>query len=108
MNAVKRAAKREAMRRWRERHPILALWHNHKSDAKRRGISVEWTPEEFRFWCITTGYHITVRDGMSIDRIDPARGYSLDNVQLLTVGENSAKGNRERLRRRYEILSHSV
>jgi hypothetical protein len=28
----------------------------------------------------------------SIDRIDPTRGYHADNIQMLEVGANSAKG----------------
>lgn len=28
----------------------------------------------------------------SIDRIDPTRGYHSDNIQMLEVGANSAKG----------------
>ena len=32
----------------------------------------------------------------SIDRLDPTKGYALDNIQLVTWEYNNEKGNRER------------
>ena len=39
-------------------------------------------------------------DKPSIDRIDPDKGYSMDNIQVLTWRENREKGDRENARRK--------
>lgn len=65
-----------------------------KQNAKRRGKSFDLTVDEFREWAAKTGYidgKGRKRNGLSIDRIDPTKGYSLDNIQILTVSANSSK-----------------
>lgn len=68
-----------------------------------RGIRVcdEWMAEDgvYKFieWAYDNGYH----SGLSIDRIDNDGPYSPDNCQWLTVGENTAKSNRNTRRRRH-------
>lgn len=93
---VTKEQRRKWQSNWRQRHPVLALWHNHKHNAKNRGIKVEWSFDDFARFCEETGYHILVRDGWTIDRIRSREGYSYENCQLLTLTENVAKGNRER------------
>ena len=95
MSKKERKAKRLAQARWRARHPVLAAWHVHKWNAKKRGIAVHWTLEEFAMFCTTSGYHLLRADGYEIDRKNHHEAYSLDNCQLLTKLANGAKGGRE-------------
>lgn len=67
--------------------------------ARRRGIEFTLTRLQFANICEQTGYieGKGVRKGaLHIDRIDPARGYTWDNCQVITCSENVSKGNRER------------
>ena len=60
----------------------------------KRGISVcdEWMRDQrmFEDWAIANGYD----DGMSIDRIDPDRGYSPDNCRWIPLAENSRRAGK--------------
>lgn len=64
-----------------------------------RGVSVceEWKNDflSFREWALQNGYS----DNMTIDRIDNDLGYSPDNCQWITLGENVAKSNKNKQRR---------
>lgn len=65
-----------------------------KSNAKRRGKAFELTKDEFKRWCEATGYLDAKgrkSSSMSIDRIDPDKGYSISNIRMLSYGENSAR-----------------
>jgi hypothetical protein len=88
------------MRRWRERHPLLAVWHNHLGRARQRGIAVLWSLDEFADFCFATGYLILRRSGWEIDRRDAREGYSLENCRLLPKPLNARKGNHDKLRLR--------
>jgi hypothetical protein len=82
-------------RRWRERYPELHLWNNLKKSAKRRGYDFDIPYAWWLRWCEMTGFVEMVgrtKGSASIDRIDPTRGYHADNIQMLEVGANSAKG----------------
>jgi hypothetical protein len=75
-----------------ERYFYIAL----RGNARRRGKPFELTLEEFRRFCKETDYIIRKgRTGKcaSIDRIDSSKGYSYDNIQVLSVSENSSKGD---------------
>ena len=48
--------------------------------------------EGFRDWAMTNGW----KEGLTIDRIDPAEGYYPTNCQWLTREENTARANRGR------------
>lgn len=74
-----------------------ARWYHDK------GIRVceEWEKSfpAFREWAISHGYReqpadTPVREKLSIDRIDPEKGYSPDNCQWISVSENSNRRNR--------------
>jgi hypothetical protein len=93
---ISREARRRHQANWRARHPVLAAWHTHLCHAKRRGIAVLWTVEEFADFCTETGYHILRGDGYDIDRIRHLEPYKLGNVQLMTRHENCRKGAFER------------
>ncbi len=80
------------MRAWRAKNPMAAAWQTHKQHAKKRGIPVVWTRAEFFEFCRRTSYHLTRKDGMTIERQDARLPYSLSNCTTLTFMENSTKG----------------
>lgn len=82
------------MREWRERHPMVDAWNNHRFNAKKRGIAVEWNYDEFKLFCEITGYHILRKNGLTIDRENCLLGYNLKNCQVLSHYDNSVKGSR--------------
>lgn len=76
--------------------PLRYHFYALRSNASRRGKDFDLTLDEFKAFCESTGYLDTKgrsRNKMSIDRIDPRLGYSLDNIQCITVSENSYKAN---------------
>lgn len=84
----------------RIKNPYNYYYNQLRLSAKRRNISFRLTLEEFIAFCEETNYLQlvgVVTGGMTIDRVDPTQGYKLDNIQLLSVSENTAKGNRERV-----------
>lgn len=71
-----------------------------KQNARRRGKEFTLTLEDFREFCDHTGYLLRkgrTSESASIDRIDSTKGYTPDNIQVLSFGENSAKGCRDQV-----------
>lgn len=75
---------------------------DHARYYRDKGIRVckEWDEsfEAFREWSLANGYHedepgTPLKDRMSIDRIDPKKGYSPENCQWITFSENSVRRN---------------
>lgn len=82
-------------RLWREKFPEHHLFNNLKKSARRRGHEFTLTLPWFVAWCEMTGFVEMVgrtKGCASIDRIESWRGYHVDNIQILEVGANSAKG----------------
>ena len=79
---------------WRAKNPIRAAYLQLKSNAKRRGKGFSLTLDQFKRFCVKTKY-INVKgvnaESYHIDRIDETKGYSIDNIQLLTNRENVKK-----------------
>lgn len=92
---------------YKEKHPLRYAWHNLRTNARRRKrewesrhgatttrYDVELTFDEFKQFCYKTqllvGRGRTI-DAYHIDRIDVNKGYSVDNMQVLTNGENIKK-----------------
>lgn len=94
------------MRVWRENHPIHARFTRVKASAKKRKIEFSLTIEQFTKFCEETSYHQTsgsTVEEMHIDRIDPNKGYSIDNIRILSCSENSYKGAyMDKILRRYK------
>lgn len=88
MKKVSRKQRRLWQSNWRKRHPISDAWHNHKSNAKKRKIAVEWNFDEFRTWCLLTGYHILRSDGFQIHRRNDKGPYRSDRCECLPSEEN--------------------
>lgn len=65
----------------------------------RKGLRIEFTKEEFCSWVDANWdkYEAAYRAGRtpSVDRIDNAKGYSLDNIQLIDLRENMSKDRKK-------------
>ncbi len=74
--------------------PVGSRYNQFKSKAKQRQKDFTITIEQFRKFCSETGYIITkFKRGRnaSVDRINNNLGYSIDNIQLLTMSKNIQK-----------------
>lgn len=83
-------------RRYRANHPVHYAFEAIKDSAKKRDIDFSLTIEQFAQWCEETGYADTkgvARLKFHCDRIDHRKGYSIDNIQLLSEAENIRKRN---------------
>lgn len=104
--------------RFRESHPSLQLCHKHyqarwrflnPKQAGYRALRDHAVARGLEF-SIPFEYYLAVMDmaasfdpgaekrgdRVTVDRKDPTIGYRMGNLQLLTLSENVAKGNRER------------
>lgn len=86
--------------RWRMRDKKRSAYTALRDNAKHRGIKFTisydyWLglTDAFRFFDHTAETH---GEKLSIDRIDATRGYEPGNVTIITVAENTGKGNAER------------
>lgn len=102
------------MELWRARNPIKAAYHHIRDRARSKRIAFTLTYEEFVGICEATGY----AEGkgrhaheLHLDRIDARKGYSLDNVRVITCSENSRKGcyeKRIQLRDGRWVMLHEI
>lgn len=81
-------------RKLRETDPVYMRYNQFKCSATQRVKDFSITLEQFRKFCNDTGY--IVKKGMRglnarIDRININEGYHIDNIQILSVSENSIK-----------------
>jgi hypothetical protein len=82
----------------KENNPVSYTYNLLKSNAKRRGKVFELTLEQFKDFCNSTGYIAgkgKQATSLSIDRVDVTKGYTIDNLQILTLRENSVKRQEE-------------
>jgi len=96
-----------------EKGLLGSIYQNQKGKSKRRGHNPpEYSLEEFREWACNKEDFITIYDKWvesfymkplrpSADRIDDNKGYSLDNIKIVTWQENDEK---ERAKKRKPIL----
>lgn len=86
-------------RKFRELNPVRYAYNALKHNARRRGKAFDLDFETFAKFCQSTGYMarkgITKRK-LHIDRIDASKGYTIDNIQVLTCSENSRKASGEK------------
>ena len=81
-------------RRQKEINPLAYCFNTLKQNARRRGKEFLLTKDEFSVFCERTKYlELKGRFGnmYTIDRVDASRGYSLDNIQMITCSQNSRK-----------------
>lgn len=84
-------------RRSRAANPVKWSYWNLKANAKRRGKEFDLTFEQFKQFCLETNYIAGKGRTLlsySIDRIDNTKGYTVDNIRVVTVTENSRKGTK--------------
>jgi hypothetical protein len=94
---------------WRKANPEHAAFLNLKQSAKRRNIAFELTLEQFREFCAATSFmkvKAKAKNFFSVDRIDSDKGYSICNIQVLTVSENSKKEHERRKAEKILIEKH--
>lgn len=78
----------------RRSHPVKHAYYDLRTNAKRRGIEFNLSFEEFRAFAVKMDYVAgrgRTRDSYHIDRIDPTKGYTKDNIQTLSNQMNNYK-----------------
>lgn len=92
-------------REWRRRNPECILVHSAKRRAKEKGIVFELTTENcprVPEFCPILGIKLEMRpDGVkgpwnaspTLDRIDPNKGYTVDNVRVISFQANRMKSD---------------
>jgi hypothetical protein len=83
-------------REYAKRQPAMYYYNALRNNARRRDHKFALSFDEFMRFCEETGYmELKGKDpnSASIDRIKPWLGYTYDNIQVLTLAENSRKGN---------------
>lgn len=82
-----------SMRRWRAGNPDKARLAMLRARAARKHVPFDLTLDWLNDFLDRNEYDPTLHH---IDRISAARGYVMDNLQVLPCAENISKGNRER------------
>tara|TARA_Y100000034_G_scaffold29728_1_gene36129 strand:+ start:10756 stop:11262 length:507 start_codon:yes stop_codon:yes gene_type:complete len=80
--------------RQKEQNPSRYYFDHLRNNAKNRGIEFHLTIEEFRKFCAETDYldYKGKKAGnLTVDRKNPKKGYSYNNIQVLTLSQNSRK-----------------
>jgi hypothetical protein len=98
-------------RRYREKHPLYSTYLIKKYNAKRDGISFTVTYDEWYGYCMKTGYiELKGQEPTSqvIDRKLPELGYTISNMQPLTVVENGRKSVKERKNKKWTTTNDST
>lgn len=87
------------MCKYRKKYPVKAAYDILKYITPCCGKEFSITLDQFIRLCKKSGYmegkgiHA---DNLCIDRIDHRRGYLPGNIQIITISENSVKGNYEK------------
>lgn len=89
------------MKEWRiKKGPVYQILHQARSRAKKRGLSFDLTEEDVTIPDICPVFGITLRrnkgrgfhpDSPSLDRIDNSKGYTKDNVRVISNRANLLK-----------------
>jgi len=81
-------------RKYKESNPLRYYYNITKQAARQRGKVWELSFEDYTEFCSKTGYH----DGrgrtpasLTIDRIDPSKGYTRENIRCLSHSQNSTR-----------------
>jgi len=78
--------------------PVYDRYNSFKTSAKQRGKEFNISLKEFRAFCQETGYVINkgYRGKVaSVDRVINSLGYSIDNIQMLSIRANINKYHQE-------------
>lgn len=83
--------------KWRAANPMRAAFQNLRNNSKRRGKEFTLTFEQFSAFCYKTKYLAgrgRALDNYTIDRIDNSKGYTAENIRVMTNKENASKGKK--------------
>jgi len=58
-----------------------------------KNITIEFTREEYKNWCLNQRDYILTLKTPSIDRIDSLKNYCIDNIQIIELKKNIQKKN---------------
>lgn len=86
-----------AKRRYAKKNPVKYAYQVLRNNAKRRNKVFTLTFDEFKEFCYKYDYLAgrgKKKESYSIDRIDNTKGYTRDNIQVLTLSENSRKATK--------------
>jgi hypothetical protein len=112
--------KRKALHRRTKQGVIKTIYSTQRSSSKYRNHPLPtYSRDELKEWVFSQPifhelYDKWVKSGYnrwekpSCDRIDDYKGYSFDNIQLMTWGENSLKGNQDQINGVNTKMSKSV
>lgn len=82
---------------WRLNNPERYLWQCARQRAKEAKLEFSITPEDIKipFECpvLKKPFVYNTPYGASVDRVDPNRGYSRDNIQVISRKANLMKQN---------------
>lgn len=81
-------------REWRQKNVERSSYLNLKHNSKRRGIKFEITFEQFTEFCYKHKYFQgkgKTKESASLDRKIPHLGYTVDNLQILSLAANTSK-----------------
>ena len=84
------------MRDFKEGNPISYTYGALRQNARRRKKEFNLTLEEFTTFVKESGYiegKGIKPESLTIDRIDSSKGYSIDNIQVISMSDNSSKGD---------------
>jgi hypothetical protein len=85
------------MRRWRAKSKRTADFCALRDHARARGIKFEITPDYWKGFTDAFGYYVTREDEvLSVDRVNPTKGYEEGNLRIVAISINSAKSNKEK------------
>lgn len=82
-------------RRLKENRPWTYVLNMLRHSARKRNLPFSLTVDEFKDFCLKTGYlerRGNKPDDLTIDRIDWNDGYHIWNIRVLTHAENSGQG----------------
>ena len=80
---------------WRLRNPTRAAYATLRDHARGRGLEFSLSWEFFAALSAATGYAAgrgSAPDALAVDRLDFRQGYTEQNVRIVPVSENGAKG----------------
>lgn len=94
----------ENTRRWRSENPGRYLWLQARYRAKKRNVYFEITPKDVVVpdYCPVMGIRMVMGNGKksgptpnspTLDRIDPSKGYTPENVWVISWRANILKGD---------------
>lgn len=88
-------------REWIQKNPQRRIWQNAKRRAKQKGLEFDIYPADIRIpeVCPLLGIPITelmngdTDSSPSLDRINPRRGYTRDNIWVISARANRIKND---------------